>query len=797
MSEIFRNIERNSILIGDFNLPDIDWISGTAVSRSSNEVLEAATASGLVQLVDFPTHIRGNTLDLVLTNMPDRLLNVRDEGRLGKSDHVIIMCDVLTRTGSQKVITVKNWNRADWNSIRSGIRDTVWPTMADNGTAEAAWQQLRGRLDELVSKHVPVREFREKKSDWMTTEILQLIRKKRRLWKKAKLGRDVEEYEEVSRQVNSRIRSAKRKMEKKLAAEKTGNKKPFYNYVRKKTSGRTGIGPIETRDGRTLQAPDEMAEELNRCFSDVFTREDGSNVPAPAQHRVRTRLTRSFITAQKVRKQIKKLKPTGAAGPDGITTKLLQMCQDEISPVLATIYRKSMNEGAVPEEWKTANVVPIFKKGSKKMPGNYRPISLTCISCKIMESLLKDDIMLHLKRNNIITSSQHGFRKGRSCTTNLLEFMETVTKAADEGKAVDVIYLDFAKAFDKVPIKRLIAKLTSIGIAGNMLNWISDWLSGRKQRVVVQGKYSSWREVLSGVPQGSVLGPVLFSIFINDLDETATAKQFLKKFADDTKLGQIIEQASDTAELQATLNRLCDWASTWGMAFNVQKCHVMHVGRNNPRAEYTMNGIKLAATEMERDVGVVVCSDLKQAEQCRKAAQTAGAVLGQIHRAFHYRDRHTYLNLYKQYVRPHLEFAAPAWSPWNRGDIVCLEKIQERAVKAVSGLRGRTYSERLKELDLPSLEERRREADMVQVYKIMCDEDSEYSEKWFTKMENGRQTRRTTGMMLRPPRAAHNFRRGFFSCRVAEPWNGLPREVKEAGHAGQFKNRYRNYMKNR
>jgi hypothetical protein len=163
-----------------------------------------------------------------------------------------------------------------------------------------------------------------------------------------------------------------------------------------------------------------MAEELNKCFSDVFTRKDDANIPTPRQHNVRTRLTNSFITAEKVRKQIKKLKPTRAAGPDGISAKLLQNCTDEISPVLATIYRKSLKEGATPAEWKTANVVPIFKKGSKKIAGNYRPISLTCICCKVMESILKEDITAHLKRNRLINNTQHGFTKGRSCTTNLL-----------------------------------------------------------------------------------------------------------------------------------------------------------------------------------------------------------------------------------------------------------------------------------------------------------------------------------------------------------------------------------------
>jgi hypothetical protein len=164
------------------------------------------------------------------------------------------------------------------------------------------------------------------------------------------------------KQVNNKIRAAKCQMEKRLASDKTGNKKPFYNYVRKKTSARHGIGPLEAPDGSTIQAPEQIAEELNKCFSDVFTREDTANIPTPKKYRVRTKLTRSFITAQKVRAQIKKLKRTGVAGPDGICTWLLKQCEDELSPVLATIYRKSLQEGQVPAEWKTANVVPSYYK---------------------------------------------------------------------------------------------------------------------------------------------------------------------------------------------------------------------------------------------------------------------------------------------------------------------------------------------------------------------------------------------------------------------------------------------------
>ena len=245
---------------------------------------------------------------------------------------------------------------------------------------------------------------------------------------------------------------------------------------------------------------------------------------------------------------------------------------------------------------------PSSKKGRKMAAGNYRPVSLTCVSCKLLESLLKDDIMQHLTRNKLLKNSQHGFMAGKSCTTNLLEFMEKITSAADKGKSVDIVYLDFAKAFDKVPTERLIRKLDAHGIGGRVKNWIAAWLRDRRQRVTVNGKKSGWQRVLSGVPQGSVLGPVLFLIFINDLDQMATENQIIRKFADDTKIGQVIEGPESARELQDTLDRLCQWAVDWGMAFNVAKCHVMHEDKNNPRYQYHMLGEALETTKEERDL---------------------------------------------------------------------------------------------------------------------------------------------------------------------------------------------------
>ena len=486
------------------------------------------------------------------------------------------------------------------------------------------------------------------------------------------------------------------------------------------------------------------------------------------------------------------LKPDSAPGPDGISGQLLQGLADEISPALAAIFSKSLEDGELPEDWRLANVTPIFKKGSRTKPENYRPVSLTSIPCKIMESIVKDGLMAHLEENSLMNPSQHGFMPGKSCATNLLEFLEFVTRIVDEGKNMDIVFLDFAKAFDKVPKERLLAKLAAHGVEGKVLQWVRRWLTDRKQRVVLNGETSDLTEVESGVPQGSVLGPILFDIFINDIDLLAALIDILRKFADDTKLGKIVMNVEDGQVLQDCLDMLVDWANKWGMKFNTGKCKVMHVGSSNLRIQYSMSGQVLETTETERDIGVLVSAGMKPARQCLKAAQMAGSVLGQISRAFHYRDRKTFVKLYKQYVRPHLEFAVTAWSPWTVADKESLERVQRRAVKMISGLASNDYHERLAELGMETLEERRHRMDMAQVYKIVTGKDKVNSDTWFTMARDGQRLTRGNAhpLSLKQQRSRLEVRRNFFSQRVVESWNAIPAVIKDSKNVSSFKRLY-------
>ena len=254
-------------------------------------------------------------------------------------------------------------------------------------------------------------------------------------------------------------------------------------------------------------------------------------------------------------------------------------------------------------------------------------------------------MMDFLVKHKLINTSQHGFLKARSCLTNLLCFFEEITKWVDDGSPVDVIYLDFQKAFDKVPHQRLILKLKSHGMGNSIINWIEQWLTDRRQRVVIDGEVSSWKSVLSGVPQGSVLGPILFLVYINDLEEGVTGK--ILKFADDTKLFTKTKEIGDKHNLQDDIDKLVKWSEKWQMLFNFGKCKCLHIGPGNASMNYEMGGTILSITVKEKDLGVTMNANMKVSEQCRIAASKGNQVLGMIRRNITYKDKSLIVPLYK------------------------------------------------------------------------------------------------------------------------------------------------------
>jgi Reverse transcriptase (RNA-dependent DNA polymerase) len=415
------------------------------------------------------------------------------------------------------------------------------------------WQKFKSIVEFSLTRHVPVRICKNSsKPRWLSRDLIKLVRKKKRAWKEYKLARTFEtreQYYSIEKELKTKIRKAKRRQERELTMKDDRNGKKFTNYIKSKTKVKTGIGPLKNGDGIPTANVSEMAEILNKAFTSVFTKENGTNLPTKVLES-NVLLTDICITEKLITEKINGLKQDSAPGPDNIHPRLLKELKDVLCKPLAIIFRHSIDTGTVPQDWKKAKVVPIYKKGSKSDPGNYRPVSLTSVPCKLLESLIKDAVMKHLTSENLIKQSQHGFMPGRSCTTNLTLFLDTLTKAVDDRKSADIFYLDFAKAFDKVPHKRLMVKVRAKGITGKIHNWIEEWLNGRTQSVAVGSAELADSNVESGVPQGTVMGPPLFTIFIDDIDDVVKLVELLIKFSDDNKGMKIIENETDREKLQ-------------------------------------------------------------------------------------------------------------------------------------------------------------------------------------------------------------------------------------------------------
>ena len=370
-----------------------------------------------------------------------------------------------------------------------------------------------------------------------------------------------------------------------------GSSKKFWKYIKSQRNEENGVSPLKINGKLELDAI-KKAEALNAQFYSAFS---PYTTFTEAEFEARTGMSAHpppstpiidpiNITQAGVQKLLEGLNPKKACGPDGITPRILKELAPELAPALTTLFRSSLTTGEVPLDWRTANVTPVFKKGEKYKPENYRPISLTSTVCKTMEHILVSHIM-NFAENNILCKEQHGFRKRRNCESQLIGLIDQITDSLEQGQDSDVLIMDFSKAFDKVIHSLLLHKLNHFDITGEVNRWIGSFLRGRRQAVVVEGEASSFVDVASGVPQGSVLGPCLFLLYINDLPKNLNSTARL--FADDTLCHANICCDSDKEALQEDLDHLADWEQKWSMAFHPDKCQTMTISRKRQRSQRT------------------------------------------------------------------------------------------------------------------------------------------------------------------------------------------------------------------
>ena len=479
------------------------------------------------------------------------------------------------------------------------------------------------------------------------------------------------------------------------------NPKAFYAYVQSTKTNRQEVGMLEDGDGLQVTENVGRAELFREFFKSTFRslklQPDSHDRPRPGKE-----IMTINISEAEVLKELKQLNPTKSAGPDGLHPAVIKPLADIIANPVFELFKQSLDTGEIPDDWRMATVVAIHKNGPRSKASNYRPVSLTSILSKTLERVIRLHLSSFLTVEKLLSPIQHGFRPRKSCLTNLICFLEEITSKLDEGTPVKVCYLDFSKAFDSVNHSMLLHKVEAYGITGMLKKWINSFLSNRTFSVRVGEASSERAEITSGVPQGSVLGPLLFLLYVNDLANTLSNPVFM--FADDVKItGQ---------DLKSDIEKVIAWSEKWDLPLNQKKCRILTTNSEE-------SGLLFEPCAEIKDLGVIMTNDFKQAKQCQHAANKARCQLFRIKSTLANRDKEIFLPIYKTIVRPHLEYCVQAWSPHLTKDIDILEKVQWLATRMIAGQKGKSYKERLTDLNLFSLGRRRLRGDLIETFKII------------------------------------------------------------------------------
>ena len=532
-------------------------------------------------------------------------------------------------------------------------------------------------------------------------------------------------------------------------------------------------------------------EAFASSFSSVYTKHS-PNDPFPHQ-RFNGTIDPVSFPLHKILKTLQNLNGNTAMGPDNIHPLLLKNCATQLAYPLHIIFTRALDEGLLPSDWKSSMVIPIFKKGVRYDPLNYRPISLTSVCGKVFERILCEHLTTYLESNSILSPDQFGFRASRSTSDQLLLVYDYVSKHMDDGGVVDVILFDFSKAFDVVVHSLLLSKLQYLGIDGQILQSIHSFLTNRSMRVRVFNQLSTAKPVLSGVPQGSVLGPLLFLVYINSICSSLSCRY--KIFADDLKIYACVRYPnkpslapSSSNVVQGDINELYSTASSWGLYMNVKKCAVLRFTRSfaNPSPPtYSLNGTPIPCVESSSDLGVLIDTGLKFHDHIRTVVHKAGGLSYSFLKSTVCRSPHFMLFLLTTHIRPVIEYCSCVWSTGFVQDLKLLERIQRRWTKRITGMASLSYCERLRTLNLYSVQGRLLRADLIQYWKIFNDKSCILPSDLFVQPPQN--FTRGHCHKIFPPVKHTDIRKRSFSQRCISAWNALPASTVCARDVTAFK----------
>ena len=687
----------NIILCGDFNQPNADWINlctipsiTWACKKTAEKLLNVAVENGLHQIVDKPT--RGdNILDLVFTNNTNFVKSMKVEP--GFSDHRAVRVDLDLKPKRRKGVRRKVFiiQKADEQGIKKDMGDLYqrYNDINDRPIQEK-WDFIEKGIKASMDSRVPSKSSSTRHDlPWFQRKHRRLTRCKKRLFNKAKASGSTEDWARfrmIQKTTRRSLQRAKRDfISNHLASNIEDNPKAFWSFIKKTKCDQVGISDLNVNN-RIISDAKGKAEALNNQFAGVFTQENTDDEIPSLNMENYEEVPQLLISPEGVLCQLKKLAPRKAPGPDQIPPWFLKIAANELAPLLADFFQSSVDSGVLPKQWREANITGIFKKGDKSKPANYRPISLTSIICKIMEHIIHSHVMKHLERLDILVDRQHGFRAKRSTVTQLLQTAHDFTSNLEEGLATHLAILDFSKAFDKVPHERLLSKLHTYGIRNSLLAWMRNFLTQRTQQVVCEGERSTPKKVLSGVPQGTVLGPLLFLLYINDLP--SNLKSSVRLFADDCLVYTAGKDNKHIKMLQEDLNKLQTWQNVWLMSFNPEKCYTMQIAymKDPPTKTFTFCGHDLQMVDSQQYLGVEIDNKMTWSTHIRNTINKANRTLGFLRRNLWYCIAKVKVITYNMLVRHILEYASVVWDPYSKNQKDRLEMVQRRAARFCSAV---------------------------------------------------------------------------------------------------------------